>query len=1070
MNDPFGPQHSRLVSILATVSLASLSFCQTPERIQVLGTAGSGSVDIWIDTSNRAAEPTVGANGATLYKGDGTMTIRLGNKKITDFAIPYKNLEVSGPPTALKATGGKYTFTSDQKINDLAGKNSGADLVLKTGSIIEGSVLNGKKFFKFSGAIDLKLLPKNAAGTKTTAGSIQRMEFDEQGNTLIEGQVHLQDVPLPFVTIVDAQVHFVIDHPASGPSADRFDCPTATLAVDLPDVISTDSHPLVLSVKNLSMDSDYQVTFSDGVYPAPGQASTTLKIPLAQPANFDLLVTKVTDMDVDHSKVTKLNLLAELNLPAKFKTATGQAVTVKGIDYKYKNDQTGTGMTMVIPSPAADLDIYWNNYRVSIPRAAAANTPWSNVVLDLDKTTATGVKIPGTASQQPATWTGFGIQNASLYLPPSFGTSSKIQIKDFVLDSTGLAGVVAVTDPGLLSALKVPGFASTVGKIQSLRCAFLQTHLTDFYAAGTLTLSEYGSDIGVSVALSDSGAASVTVDPTSDVEMKALGLIMSIDRGTVAISAAGKASVSITGSVSIPDDANGALSKLAGMNLTFADLQIDDLGSLKLNAVYLDVPTPVTIKAGPAAISVSHLGFGKDSDANGVANDPWVELSGDVSVSGLPTSGSIGFDGLRISKKPNATGVNVTFGAIHLDVAVQNVGRLTVDIEREDFPKANTVLPAVWQTWKAQHPGETIDVLRGEGSLFLECFGPSGGGIKLEFLASKHGWYGAMDFIFPQSIALGSTPFSLYGVKGGIGHNVIPDKDGATGVPNVDYKLVPMPPGSDANVWLFVAGVRIGTSDGITMWGDIVLSASFGNGFWIDLDGRLYFMEEGIGNPGPLANPSRTIHANLHYDGPTKTFKATAVADFFLPSRDNAILTIHGPMKILVSPALKEIRIGQDVISGSPPTFVDPVLIKFGPLTGQGVLVLSLTGQSLTFKTGASLSANFAFEETKVVKNLLYVSGSGNLGGYVYMDVIMNRPAGGNWALQSASGRFGINATITLTVRVPKVTTFNLGAGVNADLLASLDSNYKLSATGTATLWVTYGGKNYGFSPTFSYP
>jgi hypothetical protein len=133
-------------------------------------------------------------------------------------------------------------------------------------------------------------------------------------------------------------------------------------------------------------------------------------------------------------------------------------------------------------------------------------------------------------------------------------------------------------------------------------------------------------------------------------------------------------------------------------------------------------------------------------------------------------------------------------------------------------------------------------------------------------------------------------------------------------------------------------------------------------------------------------------------------------------------------------------------------------------------MILRYDGQSLTFKTGASLVAEFSFDEMKVVKNLLYVSGEGSLGGYVYMDAILAKGSGGGWALSSASGRIGLNATITLTVRIPKVTTQKVGAGVNADLAATLDSNYKLTATGTATLYVVAGGKTYSFSPTFTYP
>lgn len=1028
------------------------------ERIQLVGSQGSGIVDVWLTTSDRTVQ-----NG--LSSGTGVIHWTIGGKASVfglDFEapVPYKELEVSGTAPALKATGGKYTLTSDAKAKNIL--KTGLDLTVKKNAVIEGSVVAGKRHLKFTGNAELKVGSKSG-----NLGTLQRLEIDEDGGVYLEGTAHLTEVPLLVATVVDANVHFKFDRPASGPGSDSFKALTAKIAADLPDVLSSDAKPLLLSVKNLSLDRDGNLTFEDGKTLA---GSTALRIPLVRPAGFALLVTSVSDFDVATGTVTKVELKSDLCLPPKFKDAQGGEAVIKNIDFKYDTN----GLILTVDRPAADLDIRWDNFKLVVPKGqGAATAPWGAVVLDLDplKPNTPAIANPAGGGNLPPAWTGFYLKEATLHLPDSLKGSGApaIAVQNFMLDANGLSGSVAITDPARLSNLKIPGFAASTGKVKSLKLGFVHTRLSEFAAKGTLKLEAFDATIDASVALSDSGAASVALDPSEDVEIQSLGLLLSIDKGSVAISASGKATVDITGSIKVPENAEGLMNQIAGTQVSFAGLKLDDKGAFSSGSVFLDVPSPVTIDMGPARASISQIGFGQHYDNDPNTKDPWVKLTGDVAVEGLPTSGGIGFEGLTIYKREGMA-PGFAFGGIQLDIAVEKVGRLGVALVSRDYPEDTDKVPKVWKDYLAANSGKKVRVLHGRGDMALDCFGDPGPEIAVEFLAAKTGWFGKLNMQLDASKALqlGSTPFKLYGFQGGMGFNVISATDGAKGVPGVDYDLVPMPPGSSEKLWLFTGGVRVGTQDGYLIWGDMVLTAQFGAAFWIDLDTKLYLLTDGIGISAPPTNPSKYIHGNLHYDGPAKEFTAAVTGEFYFPDRTNPKLTILGSTSVIINPALREIRIGKDVVDvpGSSPKFTDPVLIKFGAVTGQGALVLTNDASTVKFRTGAALTAKFGFDEVTVLK-VIKVSGSGQLAAFVYLEANLAKQ-NGKWKFDGATGHMGLSAAITLSLEAGKLGDATVTAGVDADLSATLnDSGF--SASGSVKIYAEAFKKQISFEPQFTY-
>src|SRR5205823_14245857 len=117
----------------------------------------------------------------------------------------------------------------------------------------------------------------------------------------------------------------------------------------------------------------------------------------------------------------------------------------------------------------------------------------------------------------------------------------------------------------------------------------------------------------------------------------------------------------------------------------------------------------------------------------------------------------------------------------------------------------------------------------------------SGKGMRggLHFLVAKGAWYVMGSATVPVPIVLGQNGVSMFVFRGGLGHNVAADEPGSTGVPGVDYQLVP---DTTLNNWMFVAGLLIGsTPTGNVWWADLTLTVAFPQ-LMIDLNGKATFL------------------------------------------------------------------------------------------------------------------------------------------------------------------------------------------------------------------------------------
>ncbi len=247
-------------------------------------------------------------------------------------------------------------------------------------------------------------------------------------------------------------------------------------------------------------------------------------------------------------------------------------------------------------------------------------------------------------------------------------------------------------------------------------------------------------------------------------------------------------------------------------------------------------------------------------------------------------SGQLGFNNLSITQGVNGALPTISFPGVDFSVDVADLASIEIDLNHSTYPAAGQ--KPQMPDWQA-YTGPPIDVYSGTADIGLECFGPSGPSFGLTFLGSKDGWFVMGSVPIPGGIALGQTPFSLFGFTGGFGYNVEPDTPGATGIPTVNYNLIPVAPGAPGND-IFVAGVTLGTTDGFTLWGDLTLILDIGSDFSIDLNGQLYILQAGITDPLGTAPQDRVIAGDIVFSMPNgvPTFSADATANFYLP--DNA--------------------------------------------------------------------------------------------------------------------------------------------------------------------------------------
>ncbi|MHB8635334.1 MAG: hypothetical protein ACYC96_02560 [Fimbriimonadaceae bacterium] len=988
--------------LAAVVLLGVGLLCRSWGETLTILASGDGKTGATLTTTDRAPDPA----HAGAFKGTGSIVLKLAGITLPQIGpMPYSGLLVAGP----HVMGGVLTTSKDEKAGNVFG--TGLDLDLAKGSSI--SIGGSPVTLTLGGAVTIAAPFKDQNGNSLKA-TVSQFSVNTQGAASAKASLAItKPLELPGVAINSGSFSLSLTVPAGGNPAVSWACPMAGVSISLPGVTTNDSHSINLEATNVNFDADGLLSFQ-ATYRSP----QPITVSLAQPSNFTLSITYAS-VTMVKSTITAGDFRGSVTLPPIFSSndkASGSAdpATINNVDVKVNSNGA------VVSAGSGAIDLYWNGFHLNIP--ASGGQP--NFILDLSDRDAVAGEMSPDGTALPASWQGLFVRDASLTFPQSFGSGAKMAVQNLLVESGGLSGKFTASGAAL-SGFTPPGFP---GKLSSLSLTFLKSQVADFDGKGVISVGGDVGDIGVEVGCSEAGVFSITLNQSTPVNFGPLGVQLQIDQGTFTYDKSGTESLKITGSLSVPSNASGPMTFLKGAAFAVKDLTVDSHGKLTLTSAWLDLPHPATVDIGPVNLVLSQIGIGQDAQQR-----PTVMLTGDVAISELPISGQIGFKGLTISAGPS-----VDFGDISLKASVAGVATIEAELSHDHFD-GNTVA-AAYPAWR----GKSEDIYRGSASLELDCFGPSAPfGGSLQFMVAKTGWYVIGSAEIGTGIQLGPTPLSLFAFEGGFGHNVMPDTPGATGVPGQDYQLIPYAPGQSGTEWMLLAGVRLGTSDYFTAWGDLVLSLMFGDTLIVDLDGKLELLTAGAGYPmGSDLPQDRLVHANIHYDAPSSTFRASVSADLNFPSKAQSFIEAIGSMDFLLSPNDKHLYLGGPITFGDPPYIQNPITVK----------VMGIQGPSAAFDADLS-NSSFSARVASIVGfsgnwslnlDIFSIGVSVSAQEWFQAGIAFNTHP---FALQSATIGLGVSASANLNFSC-WLGSASFGAGVNGDLNGTIDSSYKINVSG----------------------
>jgi hypothetical protein len=350
--------------------------------------------------------------------------------------------------------------------------------------------------------------------------------------------------------------------------------------------------------------------------------------------------------------------------------------------------------------------------------------------------------------------------------------------------------------------------------------------------------------------------------------------------------------------------------------------------------------------------------------------------------------------------------------------------------------------------------------------------------MSLNFEASQNSFFilGSVELGQASAIILGETPFALFGFQGGFGINVEPDTPGATGIPSINYQIIPVAPGGAGND-MFIAGVRMGLADGFTLWGDLTLTLDIGSDFAIDLNGSLYCVQGDVGDPLGTVPQDRVVSGDIVFSMPNgnPTLSANAQANFYLP--DNATYNstnvgayATGSLWFNLDQNGLALNVGgvitnADLGTGSGPSIQNPVTVYLMGIQGPaGALNISYPHQgpgvypieaAATFSYSNSWSGSFS---------AFNWSASASVDAWFWGAVTL--PPAGSFSIWAG---LGVSGSATFSVTGP--LGFNVGgsAGFSGVLDATVTTS-SATFSGDLGCYVKVGGFHHGFNLSFSWP
>jgi hypothetical protein len=411
---------------------------------------------------------------------------------------------------------------------------------------------------------------------------------------------------------------------------------------------------------------------------------------------------------------------------------------------------------------------------------------------------------------------------------------------------------------------------------------------------GTLAIpnSDKGGSavLNVSGTFNSTGVPTVLISPEQELTTKD-GLPLTISAGAIA---GNPAVLSLTGVIKLPNP-NLTLPKHgqeepAVFPLLFQDLAITAKGNVDQPALQLSQPTEIDFHAFKLhAQSIS--GFKGDGTGGLTLHGP-VEMAGD-----LPLSHPEQFQGVPlIAGKLVLTAVQ----PFALDVDLAGIGRIKGEIKYQQDPKSGPVMT-----------GTVAFQLGGDGS---DGDDADLGGATLTFKVGDGAWYVTGGFDFPNpGIPIPSTGLNLRALRGGFGRKITFGRG-----PRGELTDIELAPAAAPN-FFFTAEVRVslpptlppGMQEINPLWFDVVLTVA-DNPLLIDLQGGVYVKENysPINEKPDESTLSRYGEADITWDGATKTFRASADAHLYVPSRKLTLVKAEGSMELVVGPGDKHFYLG----------------------------------------------------------------------------------------------------------------------------------------------------------------
>ncbi len=1018
-------------------------------------------------------------DSATASSGKGTIHIRLGDWVAPAMPnVAFSNVQIA--TDGLTATAGAFVLDAITLPDVLT---SGLNAMLPSGTTVtltQGSP--STLSFTASGPIAIQLPFGGPSLNLSKTGNSLNISGASDGTFDLNFKGANANFNVAGFSFKSRSANLSLHHSAGSGTVDSymFVAQSVDISTPLPDTFTNGDDNIHLTAQQVTIDENGGVTTQDStgnVAPATlvlpsGQNSQN--IGLAKPMGFGLSISQASAA-FQGSQLKSFTISGAVTLPPSFTnappdpTATANPNSDTSASIAFTADARNHG---IVATNTAEFIAYWNGFKVDVPAGS--------LVLDLSSsagqsfalpsgTTVQETQLPDDGQSQGAaldnSWEGIYIAKGSLSLPPGLtntaaagGTASPLSLTlaNAYIDDHGFSGDVALTQAG--QGAQVEGFPVFLSKchVKVKNDNILHCDIAGAIGGtGTQSFGLWKGQINIAVSISHGGMVAAQVSTTAPISIPNFASIQ-LTNGSFSYDPTKANSTSILFSGVLQFDPS--LPKLGSVAVQVENVGLDQSGNLKVQSAWIDLPETADLSVGPLDVQLTQIGFGQDATNN---NQPWIDLTGSVSLSGdLPINIQGNFDGLHITPS------KVTIRNIGVDCSWEGIFDLQGELAEPDgapqVPKHQVPLDldnlVPLPNWP-NDPGTNrpMSALSGHLAMTLAALGDAGLDIRL--LLAKGAWFGMVGLNLGDAfIPIGDTGVGLFGFFGGVGHNVTSAQPGATGIPSVDYDLIPdvkAISGQSPSSYIFTAGARVGLVPPVSppppatpLWGDIGVTLQLPN-VNVDITGNLYLAcPIATAIPADPSTMDRVIVGNINYDAPSTTFKASVNADLYLPTRASWLLHGTGGMDLVIGPVTRHLYVGGPISQGPPISITNPVQLEVqSPSSNvsidpiQGAITLNFdSGQQPPFMMQAALLAGIHVD----------VSGSASIGVDIDYSVKGDADVQGYFqlAVGGTSGSFdptNINGSGSFTVHLDA----DIDASANFPLIGTQTAKLKASADGS---------------------